>query len=176
MQAAHSSPVRLPANHLVVFTLESQLYALPTAVVHRVVRMVDITRVPQAPESVLGVISVQGQIIAVVNVRKRFGLPERDLGLSGQLIIAQTARRPVALAVDVVSDVVEHAEAAVTASPRILPGLAYLQGVVQLADEEHLTPLSARPLSRRRPLRARSGRRGPDRSSTNRRFVSSPCV
>ena len=134
MRAATPSEVLLPADHLVVFTLEAQCYALSTAVVDRVVRMVDITRVPQAPDIVLGVISVQGQILPVLNVRKRFRLPERDLGLSGQLIMAQTTRRSVALAVDAVTGVVNRAEVAVTASETILPGLAYVQGVAQLAD------------------------------------------
>lgn len=121
-------------DHLVVFTLEAQSYALPTAVVDRVARMVEITPMPQAPDIVLGVISVQGQIIPVLNLRKRFRLPEHNIGLSDQLIIAHTARRPVALAVDAVTGVAEYAAAAVTAAETILPGLAYVQGVAQLGD------------------------------------------
>jgi purine-binding chemotaxis protein CheW len=129
----HAKP--LPhSDHLVIFTLESQRYALRLSAVERVVRMVEITPVPKAPGIVHGVVNVQGQLIAVLNLRARFHLPERDTDPSDQLVIAHTARRPVALAVDAVLGIVECATAAVAAAEMFLPGLAYVQGVVQLAD------------------------------------------
>jgi purine-binding chemotaxis protein CheW len=121
-------------EHLVVFMLESQGYALQLSVVERVVPMVEITPVPQAPDIVLGVINLQGQIIPVLNLRKRFCLPERNTCLSDQLVIAHTARRLVALAVDTVTSVVECSAAEITAADTVLPGLVYVQGVVQFAD------------------------------------------
>jgi purine-binding chemotaxis protein CheW len=121
-------------DSLVVFTLESQRYALRLAAVERVVRMVEITLAPKAPESVLGVINMQGQIIPVLNLRQRFGLPEHDPCLSDHLVMAHTARRLVALAVDAVTGVIKCSAAEVTAADTILPGLMYVQGIIRLAD------------------------------------------
>ena len=119
---------------LVVFTLDEQRYALRLASVERVVRAVEVTPLPKAPEIVLGMINVQGRIIPVVNVRKRFRRPEREIGISDQFIIARTLRRTVALAVDAVSDVVPCPEAQVVAAEKILPGLEHVDGVLKIPD------------------------------------------
>jgi purine-binding chemotaxis protein CheW len=123
-----------PATRLVVFKLEEQRYGLPLELVERVVRIVEITPLPKAPDIVLGVVNVQGEVIAVANVRKRFGLSEREPRLSDQLIIARTPHRPVALVVDAVSGVVEYAQGQAAAAQAIVPGTDYIAGVVKLAD------------------------------------------
>ena len=67
-----------PANHIVVFALDEQRYALHLLAVERVVRAVEVTALPEAPEIVLGVVNVKGRIVPVINVRRRFRLPERN--------------------------------------------------------------------------------------------------
>lgn len=117
-----------------VFALDDRRYGLSLSVVERVVRMVDVTPLPQAPEIVLGVVNVQGRVVPVLNLRRRFRLPERDVALTDQLVIARTAVRPVALAADAVAGVLEYsAQQAVTARD-IVPGIEYVEGVVKLAD------------------------------------------
>jgi purine-binding chemotaxis protein CheW len=122
------------SDKLVVFVLDEQLYALRLAAVERVVRAVEVMPLPKAPEIVLGVINAQGRIVPVVNVRKRFQLPEREVELSDQFIIARTSRRTVALVVDAVNDVVPCPEAQVVAAEKILPGLEHVSGVLKLSD------------------------------------------
>ena len=119
---------------LVVFTLDDCRYGLPLELVERVVRIVEITPLPKAPDIVLGVVNVQGRVIAVADLRKRFRLNEREPLLSDQLIIARTPRRPVALVVDAVSAVAEYAEGQAAAAQAIVPGTDYIAGVVKLAD------------------------------------------
>ena len=85
------------SNQLVVFLLNEQRYALYLPVVERVVSAVEVTPLPKAPDIVLGVINMQGKVIPVVNIRRRFGLPERQIDLSDQFIIANTTKRPVVL-------------------------------------------------------------------------------
>ena len=75
-------------NQLVVFFLNEQKYALYLPAVERVVSAIEVTPLPQAPDNVLGIINVMGKVIPVVNIRKRFGLPEREIDLSDQFIIA----------------------------------------------------------------------------------------
>lgn len=122
------------SNSLVIFTLDEHSYALHLPAVERALRMVEISPLPKAPEIVLGVINVQGRIVPVFNVRKRFRLPERETSLSDQLIVAQTSRRTVAIVADVVSGVVAYPEHQVITADTVLPGLEYLEGVAKLDD------------------------------------------
>jgi purine-binding chemotaxis protein CheW len=121
-------------NQLVVFTLDAQLYALPLASVQRVLRMVEVTPLPNAPEVVLGVIDVHGIIIPVMSMRKRFGRPEPEASLSGQLIVAETGTRCVALVVTSVTGVIERTVEEVTEAEKIVPGAQYVEGISKLGD------------------------------------------
>ena len=121
-------------NQLVAFILSEQQYALPLTTVQRVVRMVEVTPLPKAPEVVLGVIDFQGNIIPVMSMRKRFGLPEPETGLSDQLIVADTATRSVALVVNSVTGVLERTAEAVTDAEKIVPGAQYVEGITRLED------------------------------------------
>jgi len=119
---------------LVVFTLDEQRYALHLHAVKRIVRAVELTSLPKAPEIVLGVVNVQGQVIPVMNLRNRFNLPGKEIDLSDQLIVSQTSRRTVALVVDAVSDVIECPGQVITTSGKILPDTEYVEGVLKLED------------------------------------------
>ncbi len=121
-------------NQLVVFTLGDQRYGLVLSAVDRVVRAVDITPLPQAPDIVLGVVNVQGRVIPVINMRRRFRLPERETVLTDQMVIAHTARRPVVLMADTVSDVLEYSEEDIVEAQSILADAEYIEGVVKLSD------------------------------------------
>jgi purine-binding chemotaxis protein CheW len=118
----------------VVFTLGGQ-YALRLASVERVVRAAEITPLPQSPEIVLGVINAQGSILPVVNVRRRFRLPEREMEPGDRMILAVAARRRVALLVDAVTGVVERAEEDVIAAEAVVPHMEYVDGVTTLGDD-----------------------------------------
>jgi purine-binding chemotaxis protein CheW len=122
-------------NRLVSFNLDDQKYALFLSTVIRVIRVVEITSLPKAPDIVLGVINMHGQIVPVLDIRKRFRLPQREIQLDNQLIIAQTSKRTVALLVDFVSDVVEISEEKIIAGEHILPGMEYVEGVVKTEDD-----------------------------------------
>jgi len=121
-------------QHLVVIVLDEQRYALRLAAVERIARMVEITPLPAAPSAVSGMVNVQGRILPVYDLRQRFGLPQREIALTDQFIIARTARRPVALVADAVTEVVTCAEPDLIAAENILPGVAYMEGVLKLKD------------------------------------------
>lgn len=121
-------------NHLVVFTLDDRRYGLHLPAVERIVRVVDITPLPKAADIVLGVVNVHGQIIPVLDIRKRFRLPERAVKTSDHLLIAQTPRRTVAFLVDMVSEVIELSEETIIAAAKIIPGMEYVDGVAKLED------------------------------------------
>jgi purine-binding chemotaxis protein CheW len=83
---------------------------------------------------VLGIINIHGKIIPVVNISRRFHLPEKDIEPTNRLIIAHTLKRTVALVVDVVLGVIETPEDRVVKTNTVLPGMDYVQGVVKRED------------------------------------------
>ena len=119
---------------LIIFTLDEQRYALHLSVVEQTTRMVEITPLPSAPTIVFGVINVHGAVVPVLNIRKRFHLPEREPGLGDQLIIANTGSRTVALVTDMVSDVITLSMEEMVAPETVLPQLEHVGGVVKLDD------------------------------------------
>jgi purine-binding chemotaxis protein CheW len=121
-------------RHYVTFELDEHRYALELQDVVRVINVVSITPLPQAPGIVLGVINNHGQIIPVVNLRRRFNLQERQLELSDRLIVARTPKRSVALLVDAVSGVIEIPPASISTASSILPDTKYIDGAIRLAD------------------------------------------
>jgi Chemotaxis signal transduction protein len=122
------------SDFLIIFIMGDQRYALPLHAVERVVRMVAITLLPKAPDIILGVVNFQGRVIPVINMRRRFCLPDREIALTDQLVVAHTARRPVALVADAVLDVIACSAQNLIATENILPKVEYVEGVVKLAD------------------------------------------
>ncbi len=122
------------SDRLLIFMLDSHRYALHLRAVERVFRIVEITPLPKAPEIVLGMINMAGRVIPVIDVRKRFRLPEREIALSDQLIAAKTAVRSLALVVDAVMDVIEYPGEAAVPAGKIIPGTEYVEGVLKFDD------------------------------------------
>jgi len=117
---------------IVVFSLDEPRYALDLFAVERVIRAVEITPLPKAPEIVLGVINVIGQVVPVVDVRKRFSLPGREMGLSDRFIIARTSRRLVALVADDVIGVQKLGNRQIINAEQDLPFAGYIKGVAKV--------------------------------------------
>lgn len=121
--------------HYVVFMLDDQRIALPLSAVDKAVRMVAITPLAKVPDIVYGIVNVQGRVVPVFDIRRRFRLPEREIALADQLIVAHTAHRTVALAVDRVLGVIECPAQDLVAAERVLPDLEYVAGIAKLKDE-----------------------------------------
>jgi purine-binding chemotaxis protein CheW len=119
---------------LVVFRLDERRYALPLAVVERVVRAVDVTPVPKAPPIVLGAIDVHGRVLPVLDIRRRFRMHEREIDPADWFLLAHTARRTVVLVVDESEGVVVRPQAEIVRSAQIVPGLEAFPGVLRLDD------------------------------------------
>ncbi|MBI2454644.1 MAG: purine-binding chemotaxis protein CheW [candidate division NC10 bacterium] len=122
------------AIHLVVFVLEEQRYALPVSTVVRVLPMVAVSPLPQAPAIALGVINLHGHVIPVLDIRRRFDLPPRNYGVSAHLLVARTIRRTLAVPVDEVLGVRDVAADAVAPADAVLPGIGHVAGIVALSD------------------------------------------
>jgi purine-binding chemotaxis protein CheW len=133
-KSAEKDSAEEKAIQLVIFTLDERRFALTLSSVERVVRAVDVTPLPSAPSSILGVVNVRGEVVPVYNLRRRFRLTERDLDLSDHLMIANTSRRTVGLLVDSVEHVLDVTEEMIASAEKILPKMECVHGVVKLPD------------------------------------------
>lgn len=121
--------------HLVVFRLDDKRFALPLNVIERVVQVVYMHKLPEMPDYLQGIINMYGEVIPVINMRHLFGMPQRELELSDQLIIATTASLKVALLVDATNDVIEIEADNMVKSQQIKYGIKYVQGVLKLEND-----------------------------------------
>ena len=127
-----SAMTKPPHDSLVVFSLDAQHFALSVGAVERVVRAVEITPLPGAPNGVCGVIDLHGAVIPVFDLRAHFGQPSRAVRPEDHLVIVRTARRRVALLADAALGVVSASGPEVIPAVEILPGLDAIEGVVKL--------------------------------------------
>lgn len=100
-----------------------------------------ITRVPKAPAFVEGVINLRGEVVPIVDLRKRFGLATRGIGYDTRLIIVEVNGELVGMIVDAIIEVLRVPSSAIENAPEIARGVdaQYLAGVAKM--EERLVVL-----------------------------------
>ena len=118
---------------LVVFMVEGTRYAVSLLAVERAYGMPAVSPLPGAPPAVLGMINLHGLPVAVVDPRRRLGLPPREYGVAAHLLIARTPRRTLAIPTDEVVGVVELDGTAVTPAAAVALGLPP-DGIAALPD------------------------------------------
>ncbi|HEX2206001.1 MAG TPA: chemotaxis protein CheW [Longimicrobium sp.] len=119
---------------VLVFEVAGERYALALAAVREVVRAVAVSRLPGAPAAVQGVIGVRGALVAVLDLRARFGLPAKPVDPAEHFVIAHDGARTVALRADRVAGI-ERVDPAEVADPRAeVPGAPYVSGAARTAE------------------------------------------
>ena len=119
------------SNQIVVFTIDDQTYGLDLSCVERIVRAVEVTHLPDAPDVLHGVINVEGRVIPLVNSRRRLGLPEREIDLNDLFIILKAGGRSVALVADDVKPVMDVPHNELVRAGEFLPEAGYVQAVAK---------------------------------------------
>lgn len=119
---------------LVLLTIDRQIYALHLEAVDRVVRMVEVTPLPGAPEVVEGVINIQGEILPIVSIRTRIGLARRAVGVSDSLVLAHTRIRRIAIIAESVLGIVERPVDSIVSIGDISHGIGHIEGVLKMRD------------------------------------------
>lgn len=121
---------------IVCFRLGAEVYALDIMRVREIIKPMRLVGLPEAPSFVEGVINLRGVIIPVVDLRKRFGLPEREVRGEYRLLITVVARQPLGLIVDAVTEVVSIPVTELRPPPEVVKvaGYRYLIGVCLVHD------------------------------------------
>jgi purine-binding chemotaxis protein CheW len=121
---------------VVRFQLGEEEFGVDVMKVFEVLPVPEVRPVPKAPEFVEGVVDIRDSIIPVIDMRKRFSLPERETGDPGRLLIVAIGEARAGLIVDTVPGVAPLAEDAVSPPPDFFRGLAgrYLEGLAKDDD------------------------------------------
>jgi purine-binding chemotaxis protein CheW len=119
---------------LVGFRIGKETFGVPINLVHEIVRVPEITAVPDAPEYVEGVINLRGKIISVIDLRKRFGEKKIERNRKNRILVAEIERKMVGLIVDAASEVLRVSQEEIEDPPDVLDDaeVKYVTGVGKL--------------------------------------------
>ena len=123
------------------FLLENELLALEVARVREVLDLCPITRVPNAPEYMIGVVNLRGSVIPVIDLRMKFGLPKTESTIDARIVILEIRRDGVeavaGIMTDSVHDVVGIGEEQISPPPETGAHwrTEYIKGIGQYGDE-----------------------------------------
>ncbi|TYP59906.1 chemotaxis protein CheW [Thermosediminibacter litoriperuensis] len=124
-------------RQFVVFRLGQEEYGVDILQVNTIERMMPITRVPKAPYFVEGVINLRGEIVPVIDLRKRFGLPPGEITGDTRIIIVMVDDLTVGMIVDSATEVIQLPQDAVEPAPSVAGNInsEFLEGVGKLNDK-----------------------------------------
>lgn len=130
---ATEAPRPSPELHLVTFALDREEFGIPIQQVREVIRVGEITRVPQSRPHVRGVTNLRGRILAVVEIRTRMGLTVAEITPRSRVIVVGVHDRILGILVDAVSQVVKVPTETVAPAPEeiLSPETDYITGVAR---------------------------------------------
>jgi purine-binding chemotaxis protein CheW len=103
--------------HIVGFQVGRETYGVPITSLHEIVRVPDITAVPDAPDYLEGVINLRGKIVSVMDLRKRFGDKKATIKRQNRILVVEHGGKLAGLIVDSASEVLKIASENVEAPP-----------------------------------------------------------
>jgi purine-binding chemotaxis protein CheW len=121
---------------VVSFKLGSEEYGVDIAQVQEINRMVAITHVPRAPQFMEGVINLRGQLIPIIDLRTRFGMPRTEHTKNTRIVVTEIGAKRVGMVVDSVSEVLRLPVDQIEAAPDMITGVdtEYIRGVGKIED------------------------------------------
>jgi purine-binding chemotaxis protein CheW len=122
---------------LVVFNIGSEEFGVEIMNVQEIIRMTNITKIPQASSYVKGIINLRGKIIVVINLDVIMGMTSKEQDENTRIIVADIGDTVMGFIVDSVSEVIRLPESSVEAAPAVIAnkiGTEYVRGVGKMED------------------------------------------
>ncbi len=121
-------------QQMVVFELANEFYGVDISGVESIIKLQDITAVPQAPDFVEGVTNLRGTVLPVIDLRRRFSLPASERNGDTRIVVVDVEGSKVGMIVDAVNEVLRvAAESIEPPSPLVVTvSSAFITGIARL--------------------------------------------
>ncbi len=121
---------------LVTFHIGNEEFGVDIRKVQEINSMINITKIPKAPEHVEGVVNLRGKIIPIVSLRAKLNFAEKGLDKSSRILVVELEGTVLGFIVDSVSEVLRITEATIEPTPSIVGATdaGYIEGVINLKD------------------------------------------
>jgi purine-binding chemotaxis protein CheW len=121
---------------LVSFNIGGEEFGVDILKVQEINRMLEVTRVPNAPEYVDGVINLRGKVIPIIDLRRRFGMDRKEHDKNTRIVVVELQGKVVGFVVDAVSEVLRIPKSVTEPPPPIVAGINadYITAVGKLDD------------------------------------------
>jgi len=136
------------SRQFIFYSVEGLRFALPLNQVIRVVQAAEVTPLPGAPDSIQGIINVQGDIIPVFNTRKYLGFSEKSLDPGDYFLLVKSGTQPMAMWVTDVQNIEEIEPGRISRNASAPSGLKSFEGVIKAGQEMIYIQNAARFISR----------------------------
>lgn len=122
------------AKQIVVFGMGKEQYGIGIDAIHEIIKVPEITAVPDAPAFLEGMINLRGKILPVIDLRKRLRQPDAPRDKLTRILITEEGGRTIGLVVDFVSEVLKFTPEALEKTPEMITsvGVDYIAGMVKL--------------------------------------------
>jgi purine-binding chemotaxis protein CheW len=128
-------------EQMVTFNLGEEEYGINILQVQEINRMVEITQVPQTEHYVEGIINLRGKVIPIIDLRKKFNMPEKEYDNRTRIVVVDVGNETVGLVVDSVSEVLRVPAGSLEETPKLISGevtsysgTGYIKSIVKLED------------------------------------------
>lgn len=124
-------------TQLVSFHLDSEEYGVEVLKVREIIRMINITHMPNTPPYVEGIINLRGKVIPIISMRRKFGLMDAENSSQTRVIIMDVGGELLGFTVDSVSEVIRISASEIQPSPTVASGgigQEYISGVINHDD------------------------------------------
>jgi len=127
-------------EQMVTFNLGQEDFGVNILQVQEINRMVEITKVPQCEYYVEGIINLRGKVIPIINLRKKFGMPEKEYDNQTRIVVVDVVGETVGMVVDGVSEVLRVPAGSLEEAPKLVTGsngssgAEYIKSVVKLEN------------------------------------------
>jgi len=128
---------------IAIFNLEKELYGIWIENIIEIIEVPSITPVPRSPDFIEGVINLRGEVITIVDLRKRFGLEDIGKTEMTRIIIVSLGEKKLGMMVDSVSEVVKIDRNNIEALPESITSIdnEFIEGVGKIGEEERMVIL-----------------------------------
>jgi len=119
---------------LVIFRVNDEEYGVDVSLIKSIERMMQITRVPNVQEYIMGVMNLRGSVIPVVDLRVRFGFPATEIKEETRIIVLSIDELEVGIIVDSCSDVTDIKRENIEPPPSVVGAIesTFIQGVTKI--------------------------------------------